>query len=125
MIARPAVACLGAGRMGRGIAIAFAYAGHTVTLVDVKERSAAQFEKLRAEALDEVRNTLASLTRFGLLKDTEAGAVIARVSVVPPHQQVAALARASIVFEGVPEVVDLKREVLAAASQCVGPEVII
>jgi 3-hydroxybutyryl-CoA dehydrogenase len=29
------------------------------------------------------------------------------------------------VFEGVPEVVDLKREVLAAASKCVGPEVII
>jgi 3-hydroxybutyryl-CoA dehydrogenase len=125
MTARPAVTCLGAGRMGRGIAVAFAYAGHTVTLIDVKERSAAQFEKLRAEALDEVRKTLTSLTRFGLLNDTEAGTVVARVSVVPPQQKAAALARASIVFEGVPEVVDLKREVLAAASQCVGPEVII
>ena len=37
----------------------------------------------------------------------------------------AALAGAGIVFEGVPEVVDLKREVLAAASKCVGPDVII
>ncbi len=37
----------------------------------------------------------------------------------------AALAGAGIVFEGVPEVVELKREVLAAASKCVGPEVII
>src|SRR3984885_3843707 len=37
----------------------------------------------------------------------------------------AALAGASMVFEGVREVVDLKRDVLAAASKCVGPEVII
>jgi 3-hydroxybutyryl-CoA dehydrogenase len=36
-----------------------------------------------------------------------------------------ALAAAGIVFEGVPEVVELKREVLAAASKCVGADVII
>ena len=36
-----------------------------------------------------------------------------------------ALAGAGIVFEGVPEVVALKREVLAAASKFVGPEIII
>ena len=40
MTTRPAVACLGAGRMGRGIAVAFAYAGHDVTLIDVKARPA-------------------------------------------------------------------------------------
>jgi 3-hydroxybutyryl-CoA dehydrogenase len=119
------VACLGAGRMGRGIAVAFAYAGHAVTMIDVKARSAEQFETLQAEALDEVRKTLASLSRFGLLKDTEAETVIARVSVVPAQQSAAALAGAGIVFEGVPEVVDLKREVLAAASRNIGPEVII
>ena len=28
-------------------------------------------------------------------------------------------------FEGVPEVVDLKREVLAAASKCIGPDIVI
>ena len=32
MTSRPAIACLGAGRMGRGIAVAFAYAGHRVTI---------------------------------------------------------------------------------------------
>ena len=35
---RPAIACLGAGRMGRGIAVAFAYAGHTVSMIDVYQR---------------------------------------------------------------------------------------
>jgi len=125
MTARPAIACLGAGRMGRGIAVAFAYAGHDVTLIDVKARPAEQFEKLRAEALDEIRKTLASLARFKLLEETDAEAVIAKVSVAPSQQSAAALAGAGIVFEGVPEVVDLKREVLAVASRSVQPEVII
>jgi 3-hydroxybutyryl-CoA dehydrogenase len=123
--ARPAIACLGAGRMGRGIAVAFAYAGHAVTMIDVKARAADQFAILEAEALDEVRKTLASLARFGLLADKDAEAVAARVSVVPAQNMAVALAGAGIVFEGVPEVVDLKREVLAAASKCVGSEITI
>jgi 3-hydroxybutyryl-CoA dehydrogenase len=123
--ALPAIACLGAGRMGRGIAVAFAYAGHAVTMIDVKPRPAEQFAALEAEALGEVRQTLASLARFGLLTETDASAVAARVAVVPAPNMAAALADAGMVFEGVPEVVDLKRDVLAAASKCVGSEVII
>jgi 3-hydroxybutyryl-CoA dehydrogenase len=124
--ARPAIACLGAGRMGRGIAVAFAYAGHAVTMIDVKAgRSAEHFSRLEAEALDEVRKTLASLARFGLLRDAETEIIMARVSVVPESGQAAALADAGMVFEGVPEVVDLKRGVLGAASRAVGSDVII
>ncbi|MGD0846278.1 MAG: 3-hydroxybutyryl-CoA dehydrogenase [Bradyrhizobium sp.] len=123
--ALPAIACLGAGRMGRGIAVAFAYAGHGVTMIDVKPRPAEQFAALEAEALGEVSKTLASLARFGLLSEKDAEAISARVTVVPAQNMPAALADAGMVFEGVPEVVDLKRDVLAAASKCVGPDVII
>src|SRR5260221_13294193 len=119
--ARPTIACLGAGRMGRGIAVAFAYAGHTVTMIDVKARSVEQFAILEAEALGEIGKTLASLARFGLLTDDDAEAVIARVSVAPGQNMTTALAGAGLVVEGVPEVVHLKREGLAAASKCVGP----
>jgi len=122
---RPTIACLGAGRMGRGIAVAFAYAGHAVIMIDVKPRSAEQFATLEAEALGEISKTLASLARFGLLAEKEAEAVVARLSVVPLQESAAALADAGIVFEGVPELVDLKREVLATASKCVGPEIIV
>jgi 3-hydroxybutyryl-CoA dehydrogenase len=125
MTTRPMIACLGAGRMGRGIAVAFAYAGHAVTMIDVKTRSAEQFATLQAEALGEVSKTLASLARFGLLAENDAEAVIARVSVVPTQNMAVALAAAGILFEGVPEVVELKREVLASASKCVGPKIII
>jgi 3-hydroxybutyryl-CoA dehydrogenase len=122
---RAAIACLGAGRMGRGIAVAFAYAGHAVTMIDVKARSAEQFSKLEVDARDEVTKTLASLARFGLLKDTDVQTVLSRVSVVPASDGPAALSGAGLVFEGVPEVVELKREVLTAASKSVGPDVII
>ncbi|MGH6738706.1 MAG: 3-hydroxybutyryl-CoA dehydrogenase [Bradyrhizobium sp.] len=112
--------------MGRGIAVAFAYAGHAVTMIDVKAgRSAEQFAKLESEALDEVRKTLASLARHGLLKDAETEIIMARVSVIPANGGNEALACAGIVFEGVPEVVELKREVLGATSKAVAPEVII
>jgi 3-hydroxybutyryl-CoA dehydrogenase len=125
MTTRLPIACLGAGRMGRGIAVAFAYAGHTVTMIDVKPRTADQFATLQTEGLGEIRKTMASLARFGLLAEKDAGAVVARVSVMPMQDMTAALGSAGIVFEGVPEVVDLKSEVLAAASKCVGPEIII
>ncbi len=125
-MSRPSIACLGAGRMGRGIAVAFAYAGHAVTMIDVKAgRTAAQFARLESEALDEVRKTLASLARFGLLNDGDADAIIARVKVVPATAGRATLRTAGLVFEGVPEVVELKREVLGAASKSIGSDVII
>ena len=122
---RSAIACLGAGRMGRGIAVAFAYAGHTVTMIDVKSRSEEQFAQLHAEAMAEIKKTLTSLSRFGLLADTEAETIVERITVVSASRGTIALAGAGVVFEGVPEIVDLKREVLGAASRSVGPEVIL
>src|SRR6202008_3325771 len=99
MTANPAVVCLGAGRMGRGIAVAFAYAGHAVTMVDVKARSADAFTALEAEALGEVKKTLTSLARFGLLPESDVDAVAARVSVTPANSITTSLAGAGIVFE--------------------------
>ncbi|OAF01167.1 3-hydroxybutyryl-CoA dehydrogenase [Bradyrhizobium centrolobii] len=125
MTTRAKIACLGAGRMGRGIAVAFAYAGHTVKMIDIKARSGEDFAKLEADALDEVRKTFVGLASLGLLTEVDVGPLIARVSVVPANQSNAALSDAGMVFEGVPEVVELKREVLALASRQVGPETII
>jgi 3-hydroxybutyryl-CoA dehydrogenase len=125
MTSRANIACLGAGRMGRGIAVAFAYAGHMVTMIDVKPRSAEEFAKLEADALDEIRKTFASLSSLGLLTEADVEPLIARVSVVPASESGAALTDAGMVFEGVPEVVELKREVLGSASRQVRPDTII
>lgn len=120
-----AIACLGAGRMGRGIAVVFAYAGHEVALVDFKPRAAADFARLAAEALADVRGILETLARIGLMDAAHVETLAARVRVVPEGEAGAALGRADIVFEGVPEVVALKREALARASALAAPDAII
>jgi 3-hydroxybutyryl-CoA dehydrogenase len=125
MTARMPIACLGAGRMGRGIAVAFAYAGHTVTMIDIKPRTPEQFAKLKDDALGEVKATLATMSKLGMLGDREAEIVIGRVEVVPANESSTTLAETGLVFEGVPEIVELKREVLRAASRAVGADVII
>ena len=122
---RESIACLGAGRMGRGTAIVFAYAGHNVALVDFKERDQTAFKKLLNDALGEVRNVLSTLAGFGLFDPNAVDTLMARVSVVPEAEAQAALSSASIIFEGIPEVIDLKRKALARASKLAGPAPII
>jgi 3-hydroxybutyryl-CoA dehydrogenase len=122
---KESIACLGAGRMGRGIAIVFAYAGHNVALVDFKERDEATFEKLSGDALAEVRNVLGTLASFGLFDPNAVDTLMTRVSVIPEAKAQVTLSSASIIFEGVPEVLDLKREALARCSKLAGPKPII
>lgn len=125
MTAREPIAALGAGRMGRGIAIAFAFAGHEVVLVDFKPRDKATFDKLANDALADIRTTLDMLARVGMLAGDDVAPVLSRVRVVAEADAAPALRNAAIIFEGVPEVVDLKREALARASQLAGPTPII
>ncbi len=50
---------------------------------------------------------------------------MSRISVVPASARIKALASAGMVFEGVPEIVELKREVLGEASKAVSPDTIL
>ncbi|HEY8613399.1 MAG TPA: 3-hydroxybutyryl-CoA dehydrogenase [Roseomonas sp.] len=122
---RMPAACLGAGRMGRGIAVQFAYAGHDVTLLDAKPRAPEAFETLRREALAEIGDALRTLGELGLFDPAHADALLARVRVVPDSGASEALGGAGIVFEGVPEILDLKRETLARASTLMAPDAIL
>ena len=119
------VACLGAGRMGRGIAVVFAFAGHPVDIIDFKPRSPAAFDALAAEARAELASTLGMLARIGLMQDGDVPDIVARITVVPEAGAAGALARAGVVFEGFPEILSLKREALARASRLTGPDAII
>jgi 3-hydroxybutyryl-CoA dehydrogenase len=111
--------------MGRGIAVAFAYAGHPVMLVDFKERSAESFATLQVEALREIRKTFDSLGRFNALSAKAIDTLMSRVSVVAAADAASAVNTAAIVFEGIPEIVDLKRSAFAEISKFAGPQTII
>jgi 3-hydroxybutyryl-CoA dehydrogenase len=103
----------GAGRMGRGIAIAFAYAGHTIAIVDSRSRDAAASACLRAEAFAEIRQSLAILAELGAMAASEMETIATRVRWVDGADAAAALAGAEMVFEGVPETLAAKRDALA------------
>ncbi len=103
----------GAGRMGRGIAIAFAYAGHPIALVDSRRRDPAVAARRRSEAFAEIRQSLESLARLGAMDAGAIDAIAGRVQWVDGADAPSALADAEMVYEGVPETLEAKRDALA------------
>src|SRR5690349_7211248 len=100
------VGVYGGGRMGAGIAHAFAVAGSTVTVVETE--AAADAARARVEK--------------SLTKAAEKGIAFGgTVSVVTDPS---ALATATLVVEAVPELVELKHTVLATISRH-APEAVI
>jgi len=95
------IAVVGAGRMGEGIALTFLGAGHPVLLADVKDRT----EDERQARREEVRTRLADRLRamFGHADALE--------KLTLGDRTAKELADATVVFEAVPEVMDVKREV--------------
>jgi 3-hydroxybutyryl-CoA dehydrogenase len=97
------IACIGAGRMGRGIAHCAAFGGHDVRLLDAKTRDAAEFAALKADALKEITGSLQMLAGLGAFDARIIPAIMARITLHPQQDAAIALADADIVFEGVPE----------------------
>jgi len=110
------IACVGAGRMGRGIALAFTLAGREITLVDLKPRT--DFERLKADAMQEMEQSLAMLVELGAI----AKADLSRVSVV---QDAGVLKDSDVVFEAVPETLEAKRQAFARICELVPPGTIL
>lgn len=116
---------VGAGRMGRGIAMAFAYAGHPIALVDLRHRTDEAWERLCTEARNEIRASLVTLAELGAMTLAQAELIAERVELVNAAGAAAALAQAELVFEGVPETMEAKREALAFISRHCSDEAII
>jgi 3-hydroxybutyryl-CoA dehydrogenase len=119
------IGALGAGRMGRGIAHAFAYAGHEVALIDAKERPPEEAARLGERALEEVRGSLAALAEAGAFDAAEIPAMLARIRFVPRTEAPAELAGVDVLFEGVPEVREAKAQAFAFACAHLAPDAIV
>ena len=110
------IASVGAGRMGRGIAVTFALAGYDVRVVDVKERSLADFLELKSAASSEIRSTISMLSSIGLLRGSEIDTAIAKIKYFAIGESGTALHDADIVFEAVPETLEAKEAALKLVS---------
>jgi 3-hydroxybutyryl-CoA dehydrogenase len=115
-------AVLGPGRIGRQIALAFALGGSRVSLVDVKDRPAGGAATVFADARREIRRDLTLMAEEGVIERDEIAPALDRIE---ERIGLEGLGDCSYVQEALPEIVDLKRDVLGRVSARVAPEAII
>lgn len=111
--------------MGRGIALAFAWGGYAVALIDLKPRDTAASERFQRDAMDEMAASLAMLAELGALTEAEAQRVLSRIRPVPEALAAQALAAADMVFECVPETLEAKRSAFARICALARPDAIL
>ena len=116
---------VGAGRMGMGIALSYLHAGLEVTLIDIKPRARGERAETFARVLGGLRRELGTLVRLGLLDDAQADTALGRVRLVAREDAVADLSRARVVFEAVPEQLDIKRDTFAWLGQVCAADSVI
>jgi 3-hydroxybutyryl-CoA dehydrogenase len=119
------VMVVGAGRMGRGIALSCALAGVQSMLIDLKRRPANDFARIKCEARAEIERDLGFLARIGLLHQERLPVLTATVRVLPARQAADAVSGCDLIFEGVPETVDAKREALAWIGEAARADTIV
>jgi 3-hydroxybutyryl-CoA dehydrogenase len=111
--------------MGRGIGHVFAYAGYPVDIIDFKPRTPGESARIRDAALAEIATNLELLGELGVLEPRQKKVILERIRVVPLDGSAQALATADVVFEGVTEAGEAKRDALARACEQLRPEAII
>jgi 3-hydroxybutyryl-CoA dehydrogenase len=117
------VAVLGAGRIGRQIALAFALGGCAVRLIDVKDgRPAGDAERVLADAHREIARDLGLMVEEAVVGEAESAATLARIEV---GIGLDGLADCAFVQEALPESVALKRATLARLGARLAPDAIV
>ena len=110
-----AVAVLGAGSMGHGIAELAAIAGYQVTMRDIDEH-------IVEEGYERVEWSVGKLSEKGQI-DGDPETILARLSTATDLE--AAVADADLVVEAVPEDLDLKRETFARVDAATADDAIL
>jgi 3-hydroxybutyryl-CoA dehydrogenase len=111
-----AVAVLGAGTMGHGIAQVCAAAGHDTRLYDLDPGAL-------SEARTRIAATLEKGVQLGKIEADRRDAALERLRIEPAFES--ALADADLVIEAVPERLELKRELLSRAAATVADDAIL
>lgn len=116
MVHKNNICILGAGRMGRGIALTFAYAGYSVHLVDIKKRPVTEIDKVLNDAKAEINQNLAFLASMRLFTESELSIISNRITYVSMEAVEGSIKDAEYIFEAVPELLDAKKNSLALIS---------
>ncbi len=116
------IAVLGAGRIGRQIALTFALGGCRVLLVDLKDRSVADSELVLADARREITRDLALMAEERVIADGDVTPALERIE---ERVGLGDLAACAFVQEALPESVDLKRATFKRLSELISADAIV
>ncbi|MDT8860719.1 3-hydroxybutyryl-CoA dehydrogenase [Alkalihalobacillus sp. MEB130] len=111
------VSVIGAGRMGRGIAHVFAYSGYKVHLVDIKQRNEDGKQQIKKEALQEIESNMTFLSSVNVLDENQISVITDRIFFHHAEELEKAVMNADIIFEAVPEVIDVKKDAFQKVSR--------
>ncbi|ERI10445.1 3-hydroxybutyryl-CoA dehydrogenase [Aneurinibacillus aneurinilyticus] len=103
------IGVVGAGRMGTGLAQVFAYRGYNVALVDSKERTFEEKGRVLDKAEKQIEAHLSFLQSVSALPSFSVEKVRSRIKYYGASQLEEALQNADVIFEAVPEVLDVKK----------------
>jgi 3-hydroxybutyryl-CoA dehydrogenase len=107
------ITVIGLGRMGLGIALAFALKGFKVTLFDGKERTANAYGEVFKRATEEVHSNLRILRRIGYLR-TPSKNILSKISF--SYELTLESFNVPFIFEAIPEKPELKIELFRKIS---------
>ena len=113
--AKPAIAVLGAGTMGNGIAHVFARAGHAVTLVDVSQAALDR-------GLDTIRKNLAREVSKAKLSAQDASAAEGRITLL---SELDALPPVALAIEAATERFEIKSQLFKRLDTLLPPDAIL
>jgi 3-hydroxybutyryl-CoA dehydrogenase len=120
-----AVAAIGAGRMGRSIAAAFALAGQDFVLIDLRSRTDEAWQRLQEEVWAELQAIFERLYALGHISERRAQTAAGHIVLVRSSDAAEALATTALLFEAVPETLEAKREAFAQACRHLPADAII
>lgn len=118
-------AVVGAGRMGKAIAIAFAYAGLQVKLIDAKERSIDDFVQYQRQVEQDIAQELMLLSQIQFIQPEQTSAIQANIQVIEKSASIQYLKQCDLVLEGVPEKLLVKQDIFAWLDQHIAPDCIV
>ncbi|KAA0975379.1 3-hydroxybutyryl-CoA dehydrogenase [Pseudomonas sp. ANT_H12B] len=119
------ICIVGAGRMGEGIALAFMFAGLPVTLIDIKQRDETTQDRYFRQIEGHLQGELATLVRLGSLEPAQAEHAMSHLHLSDREGSGGDLQSAAVVFEAVPEVLELKAQTFAWLSAVCADETVI
>ncbi|MCH7383932.1 3-hydroxybutyryl-CoA dehydrogenase [Acinetobacter dispersus] len=119
------VAVLGAGRMGKAIAIAFAYAGLKVALIDARQRTETEFDQYQAQVQTDLKQELQLLESIQFIQSEQTLFILDQIKILSRAASIPVLAHCDLVMEGVPEVRQAKEDIFTWLDQHITPTCIV